>query len=590
MAFGKITVATENGELEEHELARPTMSVGRQPGNDIVLNSSAVSRYHAQFDVYGGQVFLVDLGTVNGTYVNDQQVDPNSRNPLNDGDVVMLGDVRLVFSATKARPGGTGLLALNPRVHENPDVPIRLTLDDPDLPVAPGAFLQLALIIENHSGLERLFTIQTEGMDAEWLKINRREVRLEDDEQTEVMISVRPPRLSTTRPARYPLTIRVAYKDDSMQSVEAHRDIEVLGFSGIAMAIREGKGSQYSIALQNQGNHPHEIYLSGYQRDGELAYQFEPDHMWIDPGDTAQVRLRVRATRSVSDKTPFAVVARSGDVSAFQAPLVSSYSPGGTPAASSASGSGRAVVVAGLGIPALFIIGLVVALVAVGGLWALGYIQLPFAVPGLAPATATAETITATPEPPTPTPQPTALPTPAIQLLTFDAEPRVLTFGTQDKVVFTWQVDGMADVAQYFLFGDLQQPLPLTPADWVTGHLEMKPGALVLAFGWGEHPYRLTVVDKVGNPSSLQTTVKIDVAKCQLNAGTPITDVPGPSGTPIPPTGEPPVEVVIGGKTVDDAFYLLWSFGEHRPLGWAPVTGVLCVPVPPIGDFVVIEP
>ena len=145
MAFGKITVSNESGEFEEVELTRSTTSVGRQPGNNIVLNSPAVSRYHAQFDVFGGQVFLVDLGTVNGTFVNDAQVDPNSRSLLRDGDVVMLGDIRLTFNATKRRPGSSGLPSLNPKVYEDPNVPIRVTFDDPDMPVAPGAYLQLAL-------------------------------------------------------------------------------------------------------------------------------------------------------------------------------------------------------------------------------------------------------------------------------------------------------------------------------------------------------------------------------------------------------------------------------------------------------------
>ena len=64
MAFGKVIVRSESGEVEENELTKPVTSVGRQPGNDIVLNTSAVSRYHARFDAADGQVFLVDLGTV----------------------------------------------------------------------------------------------------------------------------------------------------------------------------------------------------------------------------------------------------------------------------------------------------------------------------------------------------------------------------------------------------------------------------------------------------------------------------------------------------------------------------------------------
>ena len=88
MAFGTIVVQTESGDFTEYELTKPTSSIGRQPGNDIVLQTSAVSRYHAQLEVAEGQVFLVDLGTVNGTFVNDSQIEPNSRVSLDDGDVI----------------------------------------------------------------------------------------------------------------------------------------------------------------------------------------------------------------------------------------------------------------------------------------------------------------------------------------------------------------------------------------------------------------------------------------------------------------------------------------------------------------------
>ncbi len=589
MAFGKITVAAESGDIEEHDLTRPTTSVGRQPGNDIVLNSSAVSRYHAQFDVYGGQVFLVDLGTVNGTFINDQQVEPNSRNLLKDGDVVMLGDMRLIFNATKRRPGGTGLLVVNPKVHEDPNVALRLTLDDPNQPVAPGAFLQLALVIENLSGVERLFTIQTDGMDQEWLKINRREVRLENEEQTEVMISVRPPRMSTTRPGHYPLTIRVAFKDDPTQVVEALRDIDVLNFGGIAMAVREGQNGLYSLAVQNQGNHPIEIQLSGYQPDKLLSYHFEPARLWIEPGDTAQVRLKARAARSAAQRViPFAVVAHSRDDAAFQAPLIARLHLNN----GRSTRTGRAVVIAGLGIPVLFLLGLLLVVAGLAGLWALGYINLPIAVPGLAPAgVVPPQVLTATSPGPTTTPPPTAIPTPMVQIQAFTATPTQITFGTVDKIVFTWQIDGASNVKDYALKeADGGELIPLPAPAWVTGRLEVTSATLVRNFGWDQHDFTLTVTGIDGIPRSSTVPIKISPVKCELQTGATITSSPTAPGTPTPIAPPPSKEVVIGGRTADSAWIRLWGFAEHAPLGWVPVRAVVCPLTTPLSQFVVVQP
>jgi len=586
MAFGKITIATESGEWEENELTRPTTSVGRQSGNDIVINSSAVSRYHAQFDVYGGQVFLVDLGTVNGTYINDQQVEPNSRSLLKDGDVVILGDVRLIFNATaKSRPTGTGLLALNPQVHEDPNVPIRLTLDDPGLPVAPGAFLQLALIIENHSGVERLFTIQTDGMQADWLKINRREVRLENDEQTEVMISIRPPRMSDTRPSHYTLAIRVAYKDDPAQMIEVYREIEVIGFTGLAMAMRAGQSGHYSLAVQNQGNHPLEISLAGFQHEELLAFQFEPDHMWIEAGDTAQVRLRVKATRPVSGPSMFAVVARSGDEAAFQAPLAAVYDTSRVAARSQASRRNTAL---GFGIPVLLLMGFVLVLVALGGLWAVGVIKIPLDIFGFG-ATPTEEFVfkTASPPPPSETPAPTAIPTPPIELSDFNADPKEFMFGTVETVTFAWNVNDRDAAKAYSLFDtETGQKIEISPADWLNGEVVVKAESLATNYGWDQRNYTLHVIGIDDKPYEKQTTVKINYSKCELLTGSVLTLESGPRDTATR-IEQYPKEVVVGGRAENPPLVYLWSFAYHIALGYTDLSSVSCPLELKLDEFII---
>jgi pSer/pThr/pTyr-binding forkhead associated (FHA) protein len=68
--------------------------LGRETDNEVVLMMPSVSRYHAVVEPRDGGFFLKDLGSHNGTYVGEQRV---SEAQLHDGDVVGLGDVRLVF-------------------------------------------------------------------------------------------------------------------------------------------------------------------------------------------------------------------------------------------------------------------------------------------------------------------------------------------------------------------------------------------------------------------------------------------------------------------------------------------------------------
>ena len=73
-------------------LSAKPLQLGRSPSNDIVLADSTVSWHHAVAWLEGGAVWLRDLGSRNGTFVNEHQVKQPVR--LAPGDVVKVGQVK----------------------------------------------------------------------------------------------------------------------------------------------------------------------------------------------------------------------------------------------------------------------------------------------------------------------------------------------------------------------------------------------------------------------------------------------------------------------------------------------------------------
>ncbi|WP_375481259.1 FHA domain-containing protein [uncultured Mycobacterium sp.] len=75
-------------------LDRPVTAAGRYQGSDIFLDDVTVSRRHAEFHREAGAFRVIDVGSLNGTYVNRESVDSAV---LANGDHIQLGKFRLVF-------------------------------------------------------------------------------------------------------------------------------------------------------------------------------------------------------------------------------------------------------------------------------------------------------------------------------------------------------------------------------------------------------------------------------------------------------------------------------------------------------------
>ena len=78
------------------------ITIGRNPGNDIVINDGQVSKTHCQIvkDDFGN-VKIMDMNSLNGTYVNGQRV--KERN-LSQSDVVRIGSTTLPWQSYFANP------------------------------------------------------------------------------------------------------------------------------------------------------------------------------------------------------------------------------------------------------------------------------------------------------------------------------------------------------------------------------------------------------------------------------------------------------------------------------------------------------
>jgi hypothetical protein len=75
---------------QEYPLPQHTVTIGREPINDIVMNDPEVSRRHTRISFRDGGFMAEDLGSTNGTFVNGRRL--AGATPLHHGDIIDLGD------------------------------------------------------------------------------------------------------------------------------------------------------------------------------------------------------------------------------------------------------------------------------------------------------------------------------------------------------------------------------------------------------------------------------------------------------------------------------------------------------------------
>ena len=84
----------EKGFPREYELKNQTVVIGRGKGVDIQFIDELLSRRHCEVRLVEGRYVLTDLGSKNGTKVNNSPVETIMLNP---GDLIRIGDIYIRF-------------------------------------------------------------------------------------------------------------------------------------------------------------------------------------------------------------------------------------------------------------------------------------------------------------------------------------------------------------------------------------------------------------------------------------------------------------------------------------------------------------
>jgi len=123
--MAEIEVQSNEGFPRRVLLNRPRLVIGRSEESDVFLPDTLLSRRHAEIEQRSDGFYLIDLGSTNGTFLNGARVTGEQR--LRHGDLIAVGDSKLVFSENDREDAGDNTALLGAQSYAIRDLHKRTT-------------------------------------------------------------------------------------------------------------------------------------------------------------------------------------------------------------------------------------------------------------------------------------------------------------------------------------------------------------------------------------------------------------------------------------------------------------------------------
>jgi pSer/pThr/pTyr-binding forkhead associated (FHA) protein len=115
----QLTLEFNGRNLATYNLEKPEVTIGRNAGNDICIDSLAVSDRHARIVLHHGRYWLEDLKSTNGTFLDLDRIE---RSPLKSRQRITVGKHVLTVALAPAKDGTADVIRtmkLDTEAHKN---------------------------------------------------------------------------------------------------------------------------------------------------------------------------------------------------------------------------------------------------------------------------------------------------------------------------------------------------------------------------------------------------------------------------------------------------------------------------------------
>jgi TolB protein len=286
------------------------LSIGRDPANDLVLDSPKVSRQHARILVDGAQYKISDLNSTNGTYLANKRLTPGEPQVWAADKTVKIGDTFLTLKegpikqpvsekttpppeSIKRRPSETIIDgASHPGVK-----PERAALYAETLQVAtvPGTPTTATVILVNQGSGNDNFRVNVLGIPAGWVTSSPPIVQLPPGGRQEIKIGITPFKLPESRSGRYPISVRATSLEDPASTTQVDIILNVGVYTQFASDLQPKRvepDETFTVTVQNQGNARQTFSINLMDRQNDILFDPPQARLSVVEGEAAAAEFR----------------------------------------------------------------------------------------------------------------------------------------------------------------------------------------------------------------------------------------------------------------------------------------------------------
>ncbi|MCC7366416.1 MAG: FHA domain-containing protein [Dehalococcoidia bacterium] len=298
MKFGQLRVTTPDGSSREFPLDLPTVIVGRGAGNGITLDDLSVARRHARLTVDSGHLFVEDLGSVGGTFIGGQRLEPNTRYLVERLQDLRFGEVPAAFDPPASLTGqafAPAAVLADEMTPTGMPTTLRVHLASPLEPIEVGGQPGLGhLEIANRGRIVDDVTVRVDGIPAEWVRMSAQRFPLLPGAEITIDIAIQPPRTYASKAGDYDFAVSVLSGETGREVISAGK-VTVLPFAGTSLSLQPVRGKRdFTLLAENQGNATINYALAGVDDEEAFHYEFQRAAIELEPGERETVPFEVR--------------------------------------------------------------------------------------------------------------------------------------------------------------------------------------------------------------------------------------------------------------------------------------------------------